>query len=57
VILSQYKRPSFTPMGNNGQNYTVRSEIRCTLRLRYVYLVVNIEVAAEVSCCFAVFNC
>jgi hypothetical protein len=37
--------------------YTVRSESRCALRLRYVDLFVNIEVAVEVCCCFAVFSC
>jgi hypothetical protein len=36
---------------------TVRSESRCALRLRYVDLVVSIEVAVEVCCCFAVFIC
>jgi hypothetical protein len=30
---------------------TVRSESRCALRLRYVGLVVCIEVAVEVCCC------
>jgi hypothetical protein len=35
---------------------TVRSEIRCALRLRYVDLVVSIEVAVE-ACCFTVFIC
>jgi hypothetical protein len=35
----------------------VRSESRCALRLRYVDLVVSIEVAVEVWCCFAVFSC
>jgi hypothetical protein len=37
--------------------YTVRSESRCALRLWYVDLVVNIEVAVEVCCCFTVFSC
>jgi hypothetical protein len=37
--------------------YTVRSESRCALRLRYVDLVVSIEVAVEVCCCFTVFSC
>jgi hypothetical protein len=36
---------------------TVRSESRCALRLRYVDLVVSIEVAVEVCCCFTVFSC
>jgi hypothetical protein len=36
---------------------TVRSESRCALRLRYVDLVVSIEVAFEVCCCFTVFSC
>jgi hypothetical protein len=35
----------------------VRSESRCTLRLRYVNLVVSIEVAVEVCCCFTAFSC
>jgi hypothetical protein len=34
----------------------VRSESRCALRLWHVYLVVSIEVAVEVCCCFTVFN-
>jgi hypothetical protein len=33
---------------------TVRLESRCALRLRYVHLVVSIEVAVEVCCCFTV---
>jgi hypothetical protein len=40
-----------------GNVCTVRSEIRCALRLRYVHLVVSIEVAVEVCCCFSVFSC
>jgi hypothetical protein len=45
-----------------GLNYcsyeycTVRSESRCALRLRYVELVVSIEVAVAVCCCFTVFS-
>jgi hypothetical protein len=35
---------------------TVRSESRCALRLRYVHLVVSIEVAVEVCCCLTVFS-
>jgi hypothetical protein len=35
---------------------TVRSEISCALTLRYVDLVVSIEVAVEVCCCFTVFS-
>jgi hypothetical protein len=35
---------------------TVRSESRCALKLRYVDLVVNIEVVEE-RCCFTVFSC
>jgi hypothetical protein len=34
------------------KNSTVCSESRCALRLRYVELVVSIEVAVEVCCCF-----
>jgi hypothetical protein len=37
--------------------YTLRSEIRRALRLRYVDLVVSIEVAVEVCCCFTVLSC
>jgi hypothetical protein len=36
-------------------NYTVRSESRCPLMLRYVDLVVIIEVAVEMCCFFTVF--
>jgi hypothetical protein len=35
---------------------TVRSESRCALWLRYVDLVVIIEVAVEVCCRFTVFS-
>jgi hypothetical protein len=35
----------------------MRSESRCALRLQYVDLVVSIEVAIEVCCCFTVFSC
>jgi hypothetical protein len=35
----------------------VCSESRCALRLGYVDLVVSIEVAVEVCCCFTVFSC
>jgi hypothetical protein len=38
-------------------HYTVLSESCCTLRLLYVDLVVSIEVAVEVCCCFTVFSC
>jgi hypothetical protein len=38
-------------------NDTVRSESRYALRLRYVDLVVSMEVAVEVCCCFTVFSC
>jgi non-canonical (house-cleaning) NTP pyrophosphatase len=34
---------------------TLRLESRCALRLRYVDLVVGIEVAVVVWCCFTVF--
>jgi hypothetical protein len=36
---------------------TVRSESLCALRLRYVDLVVSIEVSVEVCCYFTVFSC
>jgi hypothetical protein len=45
---------------NDSQPYedaTVRSESRCALRLRYVGLVVSIEVAVAVCCCLTVFSC
>jgi hypothetical protein len=38
-------------------NATVLSESRCVVRLRYVDLVISIEVAVEVCCCFTVFSC
>jgi hypothetical protein len=38
-------------------NSTLRSESRCAFRLRHVDLVVSIEVAVEVCCCFTVFSC
>jgi hypothetical protein len=43
---------------NNAINKfnTVLSESRCALKLRYVDLVVSIEVAVEVCCCFTVFS-
>jgi hypothetical protein len=37
--------------------YAVRSESLCALRLRYVDLVISIEVAVKVCCCFTVFIC
>jgi hypothetical protein len=37
--------------------FTVRWESHCTLRLWYVDLVVSIEVAVEVCCCFTVLSC
>jgi hypothetical protein len=37
--------------------YTLRSESRCALKLRYVDLVVSIEVAVELCCCSTVFSC
>jgi hypothetical protein len=36
---------------------TVRSASRCALRLRYLDLVVSIEVTVEVCCCLTVFSC
>jgi hypothetical protein len=39
------------------QSGTVSSESRCALRLPYVDLVVSIEAAAELCCCFTVFSC
>jgi hypothetical protein len=41
---------------DDGNSNTVRSKSRCTLRLRYVDLVVSIEVAFEVCCCFTLFS-
>jgi hypothetical protein len=40
-----------------GACNTVRSESHCALRLRYLDLVVSIEVSVEACCCFTVFNC
>jgi hypothetical protein len=37
--------------------HTVRSESRCALKLWYVDLVVSIEFAVEVCCCFTAFSC
>jgi hypothetical protein len=42
---------------NNFVPNIVCSESRGALRLRYVDLVVSIEVAVEVCCCFTVFSC
>jgi hypothetical protein len=39
------------------KNHTVRLESCCALRLWYVDLVVNVEVAVEMCCCFTVFSC
>jgi hypothetical protein len=39
-----------------GDN-TMRSESRCALRLRYVDLVVSVEVAVEVCCCCVPLHC
>jgi hypothetical protein len=36
---------------------TMRSGSHCALRLRYVDLVVSIEVVVEVCCCFSVLSC
>jgi hypothetical protein len=40
-----------------GLYFTVCSESRCAFRLRYIDMVVSIEVAVEVCCCFTVFSC
>jgi hypothetical protein len=37
--------------------HAVCSESRCALRLRYVNLVVSIEVSIDVCRCFTVFSC
>jgi hypothetical protein len=37
--------------------YTVHSESHCALRLRYIDLLVSIEVAVEVCCCCVTFHC
>jgi hypothetical protein len=37
--------------------YTVRSESRCAVGLRHVDLVVIIEVAVKVCCCFSEISC
>jgi hypothetical protein len=39
-----------------GLANTVRSESRCALRIRYIDLVVSIEFAVEVCCCFTKFS-
>jgi hypothetical protein len=36
---------------------TAHSESHCALRVWYLDLVVSIEVAVEVCCCFTVFSC
>jgi hypothetical protein len=56
TVFFNRKRPDFS-LRYELKIYTVRSESRCTLRLRYVELVVSIEVAVEVCCCFTVFSC
>jgi hypothetical protein len=38
-------------------HYTVLLESHCALRLWYIDLVVSIEVAVEVCCCFTIFSC
>jgi len=38
-------------------SYTMCSESHCALRLRYVNLVVSVEVAVEVCCCCVTFHC
>jgi len=42
-----------------GLYYTskLRSESHCALRLRYIDLVVSIEVAVEMCCCCVTFHC
>jgi hypothetical protein len=42
---------------NEISTYTVRSKSHCVLGLRHVDLVVCIEVAVEVCCCFTVLSC
>jgi hypothetical protein len=49
-----------TTKSDNEQTFIVNkvlSESQCALSLRYVDLVVSIEVAAAVCCCFTVFSC
>jgi hypothetical protein len=41
----------------HGNYCTVHSESHCARRLQYVDLVVSIEVAIEMCCCFTVFSC
>jgi hypothetical protein len=58
--LSVWNYKAFTNVATaNYQAYfsTVRSEIRCALRLRYVDLIVSIEVGVELCYCFTVFSC
>jgi hypothetical protein len=52
--LSQSLKKTFSP---GPGHYTVYSESHCALRLWYVDLVVSVEVAVEVCCCFTVFSC
>jgi hypothetical protein len=57
-ILSQLKQRSYQLFNyETCLCYTVCPERRCALRLRYVDLIVSIEVAIEVCCCFTVFSC
>jgi hypothetical protein len=56
VTLSFLPAHSFIIIIINIRKYTVRWESRFALRLRYVDLVVSIEVDVEV-CCFTVFSC
>jgi hypothetical protein len=54
IIIIQFvihRKPSIYPP------YTVRSGSRCALRLRYVNLVVSIDGAVVVCCCFTVVSC
>jgi hypothetical protein len=60
-MLSVQPPVRMQPQQSNGSTYflwyTVRSESHCALRLRYVDLVVTIEVAVEVCCCCVTFQC
>jgi hypothetical protein len=56
ILLSAHVGWYFNFKNMHDMNNTVRSESRCALGLRYVDLVVSIEVAVAVCCCFIVFR-
>jgi hypothetical protein len=58
LSISAIVKPQFLvdEVCNLYYHHTVHSESRCALRLWYVDLVVSIEVAVEVCCCFTVLK-